>query len=71
MTVCFYGTTTEDGVEGEIDGGEEGGVKADADDEETRKLLQKDLVVDKFTRAELHYRKVGSLSLSFYTVEPL
>ena len=48
----------EDGVEAELDGAEEGGVKTEADDEETRKLLQKDLVVDRFTRAELHYRKV-------------
>ena len=45
-------------MEAELDGAEEGGVKTDADDEETRKLLQKDLVVDRFTRAELHYRKV-------------
>jgi hypothetical protein len=50
----------EDGIDGEMDGGEEGGIKADGEDEETRKLLQKDLVVDRFTRAELHYRKAGA-----------
>ena len=45
-------------MEAELDGGEEGGVKNDGEDDETRKLLQKDLVVDRFTRAELHFRKV-------------
>ncbi|CAI8031983.1 Trafficking protein particle complex subunit 9, partial [Geodia barretti] len=49
-----------DAQEDSLDSIEEGGVKTEADDEETRKLLQKDLVVDRFTRAELHYRKAGA-----------
>ena len=44
-------------MESELDGTDETGIKTDCDDEET-KLLQKDLVVDRFTRAELQFRKV-------------
>jgi hypothetical protein len=41
--------------------GEEASVEPDGDEEELeRKLLQKDLVVDRFTRAELNYKKAGT-----------
>lgn len=53
-----------------LDGNEDGsdgtdGPEGDDDDLEitARKLLQKDLVVDKFTRAELHYKKVWLVAM--------
>ena len=63
MCVCVSDDSIE--LSGLMEGGEagEGGEEQDADDEEmdlgTRKLLQKDLVVDRFTRADLSYKKVS------------
>ena len=46
-----------EGGEGEMGEGEVG--EEEESDLGSRKLLQKDLVVDRFTRAELYYKKVG------------
>ena len=70
--MCVYVCVSDDSIElsGLMEAGEagEGGEEQDGDDEEmdlgTRKLLQKDLVVDRFTRADLSYKKVSVLNLS-------
>ena len=52
-----------------LDISEEAAMEQDGEDEElemgARKLLQKDLVVDRFTRAELNYKKVWPHTLSY------
>ena len=40
----------------------DGAIETEGDDE-TRRLLQKDLVVDRFTRAEMHYKKARAILL--------
>ena len=72
MCVCVCVCVSDDSIElsGLMEAGEagEGGEEQDGDDEEmdlgTRKLLQKDLVVDRFTRADLSYKKVCVSNLS-------
>ena len=61
VCVCVCVCGVDEAIDGELDGGEEAGIKTDADDEETKKLTSEGSGgFDRFTRAELHFRKVRS-----------